>query len=97
MTAVGVIAQLCGVYGDSDFRFDRVYLYTTVVNNFMQARPGASQSGEMWGGGHSAKLLEAGTVFCRHKACRETILYCVHLSLVVLSMLLCRSLDCLQN
>ena len=38
MTAVGVIAQLCGVYGDSTFRFDRVYLYTAFINNASQVR-----------------------------------------------------------
>lgn len=36
MTGIGVIAQLCGVYGDSSFRFDRVYLYTSAINNFSQ-------------------------------------------------------------
>ena len=36
MTAVGVIAQLCGVYGDSSFRLDRVYIYITIINNLSQ-------------------------------------------------------------
>ncbi len=36
MTAVGVVAQLIGVYGDGQLRFDRVYLYTTVVSNVSQ-------------------------------------------------------------
>ena len=38
MTAVGVVAQLIGVYGDGQLRFDRVYLYTTVVSNVSQVR-----------------------------------------------------------
>ena len=37
MTAAGFIAQLCGVYGDGQLRFDRVYLYTVLVSNFSQA------------------------------------------------------------
>lgn len=36
MTAVGVVGQLLGVYGDGELRFDRVYLYTTVVSNVSQ-------------------------------------------------------------
>ena len=38
MTAAGFIGQLCGVYGDGQLRFDRVYLYTVLVSNFSQAR-----------------------------------------------------------
>ncbi len=38
MTAVGVVAQLLGVFGDGQLRFDRVYLYTTVVSNGSQVR-----------------------------------------------------------
>ena len=38
MTAVGVIAQLLGVFGAGQLRFDRVYLYTTLVSNGSQAR-----------------------------------------------------------
>jgi len=38
MTATGFIGQLCGVYGDGQLRFDRVYLYTVLVSNFSQAR-----------------------------------------------------------
>lgn len=36
MTAIGVFATLCNVYGDSTFRFDRVYIYTTAVTNISQ-------------------------------------------------------------
>lgn len=36
MTAVGVVAQLLGVYGDGKLRFDCVYLYTTIISNFSQ-------------------------------------------------------------
>ena len=36
MTGVGVIAQLLGVFGDGQIRFDRVYLYTTLVSNGSQ-------------------------------------------------------------
>ena len=36
MTAIGVFGQLCGVYGDALFRFDRLYIYTTAVNNVAQ-------------------------------------------------------------
>ena len=45
MTAVGVIAQLIGVYGDGQLRFDRVYLYTTVVSNVSQVRSARARSG----------------------------------------------------
>lgn len=38
MTAIGVFATLCGVYGDSSFRFDRVYIYTAAITNISQAR-----------------------------------------------------------
>jgi hypothetical protein len=38
MTAVGVIGQLLGVYGDGELRFDRIYLYTTLVSNISQVR-----------------------------------------------------------
>ena len=37
MTAVGFVASLIGVYGDGELRFDRVYLYTTIVSNISQA------------------------------------------------------------
>ncbi|BDA41100.1 Transmembrane protein 184C [Coccomyxa sp. Obi] len=37
MTAVGVVAQLLGVYGDGKLRFDCVYLYTTIISNLAQA------------------------------------------------------------
>ena len=36
MTAVGVVAQLLGVYGDGKLRFDCVYLYTTIISNVSQ-------------------------------------------------------------
>ena len=36
MTAVGFVASLIGVYGDGELRFDRVYLYTTIVSNISQ-------------------------------------------------------------
>ncbi len=36
MTGVGFIASLIGVYGDGELRFDRVYLYTTIVSNISQ-------------------------------------------------------------
>ncbi|KAK9841769.1 hypothetical protein WJX81_001783 [Elliptochloris bilobata] len=36
MTAAGFIGQLCGMYGDGQLRFDRVYLYTVLVSNFSQ-------------------------------------------------------------
>ena len=36
MTAVGVVAQLLGVYGDGKLRFDCVYLYTTIISNLAQ-------------------------------------------------------------
>ena len=42
MTAAGFIGQLCGVYGDGQLRFDRVYLYTVLVSNFSQARTGCT-------------------------------------------------------
>ena len=38
MTAIGVFGQLCGVYGDASFRFDRLYIYTAAVNNIAQVR-----------------------------------------------------------
>lgn len=38
MTAVGFVASLIGVYGDGELRFDRVYLYTTIVSNISQVR-----------------------------------------------------------
>lgn len=38
MTAIGVIGQLCGVYGDTLFRFDRLYIYTTAINNIAQVK-----------------------------------------------------------
>lgn len=37
MTAIGVFATLCNVYGDSSFRFDRVYIYTAAITNISQA------------------------------------------------------------
>lgn len=36
MTAVGFTASLMNVYGDGELRFDRVYLYTTIVSNVSQ-------------------------------------------------------------
>lgn len=36
MTLVGLIASLCGVYGDGEIRFNRVYIYVVAVNNFSQ-------------------------------------------------------------
>lgn len=36
MTGVGFVASLIGVYGDGELRFDRVYLYTTIVSNISQ-------------------------------------------------------------
>jgi len=39
MTAIGVFATLCNVYGDSTFRFDRVYIYTTAITNVSQVSP----------------------------------------------------------
>lgn len=36
MTAINVFATLCGVYGDSSFRFDRVYIYTAAITNISQ-------------------------------------------------------------
>lgn len=38
MTAVGVVAQLLGVYGDGKLRFDCVYLYTTIISNLAQVQ-----------------------------------------------------------
>ena len=38
MTTVGVVAQLIGVFGDGQLRFDRVYLYTTLISNGSQVR-----------------------------------------------------------
>ncbi len=35
-TAVSVIAMVAGVYGESELRFDRVYIYTTFINSTAQ-------------------------------------------------------------
>ncbi len=44
MTAVGFVASLIGVYGDGELRFDRVYLYTTIVSNISQVCHTAEQA-----------------------------------------------------
>ncbi|PSC68080.1 transmembrane 184C [Micractinium conductrix] len=36
MTAVSVVANIAGVYGEGEFRRDRAYPYVAVVNNFTQ-------------------------------------------------------------
>lgn len=37
MTAVSVVANIAGVYGEGEFRRDRAYPYVALVNNFAQA------------------------------------------------------------
>lgn len=44
MTAINVFATLCGVYGDSSFRFDRVYIYTAAITNISQVQSVSSLS-----------------------------------------------------
>ena len=59
MTAVGFVASLIGVYGDGELRFDRVYLYTTIVSNISQvchtAEQAASTEVQRVSGGHISK------------------------------------------
>jgi len=35
-TIVSIICELSGVYGESEFKFNKAYIYITLVNNFSQ-------------------------------------------------------------
>ena len=81
MTAVGFVASLIGVYGDGELRFDRVYLYTTIVSNISQV----CHTPEQAAGTMGAACVCTVKAICQKRACQFPLFAWQRIALTCLS------------